>query len=91
MSRGSRENDTDGDPSPELVIAVIPDHRARGVGARLLDRLARAASAAGSTGVTLTVNARNPALQLYQRAGFRLLDRDGDRLTMIKPLGSRPT
>ena len=82
---------SNGEPLPELVIAITPGHRARGIGARLLDGLARAASDAGSTGVSLTVNARNPALRLYERAGFQLFARDGDRLTMIKPLGSRQT
>ena len=81
--------DAEGCPLAELAIAVAPDHQARGVGARLLDGLARAASEAGSTAVSLTVNAQNPALRLYERAGFHVVARDGDRLTMVKPLGAR--
>jgi len=81
--------DREGRPLPELAIAVAPDHRARGVGGCLLDGLARAASEAGFTAVSLTVNARNPALRLYERSGFETIARDGDRLTMVKPLEAR--
>jgi GNAT superfamily N-acetyltransferase len=81
--------DAEGRPLPELVIAVAPDNQARGVGARLLDGLARAASDVGHTAVALTVNARNPALRLYERAGFEVVRRDGDRLTMAKRLGAQ--
>ena len=81
--------DAEGCPLPELAIAVLPDHQARGVGARLLDGLARAAFRAGSTAVSLTVNAQNPALRLYERADFQVVARDGDRLTMVKSVGAR--
>ena len=81
--------DVDGCPLPELAIAVAPAHRGRGVGARLLDGLACAAAAAGHKAVSLAVNAQNPALRLYERAGFRVVSSDGDRLTMVRPLSSR--
>lgn len=79
--------DAECSPLPELAIAVPPDHRARGVGACLLDGLARVASDAGFTALSLTVNAQNPACRLYERAGFHVVARDGERLTMVKPLG----
>jgi ribosomal protein S18 acetylase RimI-like enzyme len=78
--------DANGRPLPELAIAVAPEHRSRGVGARLLDGLARAASQVGHTAVSLTVNEQNPARRLYERAGFHVVGRDGSRLTMVKPL-----
>jgi GNAT superfamily N-acetyltransferase len=81
--------DTEGRPLPELAIAVAPGHQARGVGAHLLDGLARAASDLGHTAVSLTVNARNPALRLYERAGFKVVANDGNRLTMVKSLGAQ--
>jgi ribosomal protein S18 acetylase RimI-like enzyme len=80
--------DAEGRPLPELAIAVAPDHRARGVGRLMLDGLAEAAAAAGHHALSLTVNARNPALRLYERTGFEVVGRDGDRLTMVKSLGS---
>jgi GNAT superfamily N-acetyltransferase len=81
--------DADGCPLPEIAIAVVPEHQARGVGARLLDGLAQAACEVGHTGLSLTVDSRNPARRLYERAGFQVVARDGDRLTMVKRLGAR--
>ena len=58
------------DDTPELAIAVVPGHRGRGVGERLLAELLDAAR--GSFGaVSLSVRADNPARRLYERAGFR--------------------
>lgn len=82
--------DAEGSPLPEIAIAVAPVHQARGLGTLLLDGLARATSEVRFTAVSLTVNARNPALRLYERAGFLLVARDNDRLTMVKPLEADP-
>lgn len=79
--------DAEGRALPEMAIAVAPIYQARGVGTRLLADLARAASEVGHTGVSLTVSSQNPALRLYERAGFKVVARDGDRLTMVKSLG----
>lgn len=55
--------------APELAAAVLPSHQGRGIGTLLLrDYLARAAGRFPA--VTLTVRADNPALRLYERAGF---------------------
>ncbi|MBK9031202.1 MAG: ribosomal protein S18-alanine N-acetyltransferase [Myxococcales bacterium] len=52
-----------------LAIATHPDHRRRGVGARLLAHVLEAAATARL--ITLEVRASNaPAIALYQRAGF---------------------
>lgn len=80
--------DEAGHPLPEIAIAVLPGHRARRIGAHLLNALDRAAAAAGQTALSLTVNAHNPALHLYERAGFEVVRRDGNRLTMVKPLAA---
>jgi ribosomal protein S18 acetylase RimI-like enzyme len=56
---------------PELAAAVEPDYLGRGVGTRLLAaylELARSRFPA----VTLSVRADNPAVRLYQRAGFEV-------------------
>jgi ribosomal protein S18 acetylase RimI-like enzyme len=59
------------DATPELAIAVQPDHRGRGLGGRLLRELLD--SADGRFGaVSLSVRAENPALRLYERTGFRV-------------------
>jgi ribosomal protein S18 acetylase RimI-like enzyme len=81
--------DAKGWPLPELAVAVAPDHQGRGVGSHLLGGLAHAVSEAGFTAVSLTVNSRNPALRLYERVGFQVVHRDGNRLVMVKSLGAQ--
>ncbi|MEJ7650036.1 MAG: GNAT family N-acetyltransferase [Nakamurella sp.] len=64
---------------PELSIWVRADHRGRGLGGRLLTALLDAARDAGLPGVSLSVEAGNPARRLYERSGFSHagIDRDG--------------
>jgi GNAT superfamily N-acetyltransferase len=56
---------------PELSIGVAEDARGRGVGGALLDALLQTAREQGFRRVSLSVDRRNPALQLYERKGFR--------------------
>lgn len=60
----------DGAPVPELVVAVTPAERGRGVGRALLDALAVRAAEHGYDRLALNVHIRNPAAGLYSRAGF---------------------
>lgn len=53
-----------------LAIAVAEPHRNRGIGTALLRALATAARAANIPALSLSVSATNPALHLYERAGF---------------------
>ena len=60
-----------GEPLPELAMAVIEGERGRGVGAALVDALA-AEAAKHFSALTLNVHLRNPAAHLYMRTGFRV-------------------
>jgi GNAT superfamily N-acetyltransferase len=60
----------DGAPVPELVIAVIPTDRGRGVGRSLLDALTARAAQQGYDQLALSVHIHNPAARLYTQAGF---------------------
>ena len=53
-------------------IALLPEHRNRGLGTRLLRELLAEADAAGLP-LTIHVERFNPALRLYARLGFRQL------------------
>lgn len=56
-------------------VGVAPAARGAGLGGRLLTEFHRAARAAGHTAVVLSVEADNvPALALYRKAGFRIVD-----------------
>ena len=60
----------DGEPVPELVIAVMPADRGHGVGRCLLDDLTARAAEHGYDRLSLNVHIGNPAARLYSRAGF---------------------
>jgi GNAT superfamily N-acetyltransferase len=80
--------DEEGRPSPEVAIAILPDHRSSGIGTRMLAGLVSECAKSGQRALCLTVNAHNPAHRLYERTGFVLVRREGDCLTMVaSPLG----
>jgi ribosomal protein S18 acetylase RimI-like enzyme len=61
------------DTIPELAIAVLPEYRNQGVGTQLLARLLSAAKASYRS-VSLSVRSSNPALNLYERSGFKVIE-----------------
>jgi len=67
--------------TPELVIAVLPEARGRGVGRRLLHALAERARNRHPA-LCLTVREGNPAVRLYERVGFERLP-GSDRINRL--------
>ncbi|MDQ3800521.1 MAG: GNAT family N-acetyltransferase [Acidobacteriota bacterium] len=55
---------------PELAIAVAPGFRGLGVGTKLLEELIKEARNLEFSALSLSVDRRNPALNLYERLGF---------------------
>lgn len=55
---------------PELAIAVVPLHRRKGIGTRLLQALIERAREDGYASVSLSVAAHNRSRMMYERAGF---------------------
>lgn len=70
------------DDTPELSIAVLPQHRGQGIGTALLGCLF--SSSPGSSSISLSVSGDNPALKLYQRFGFRIVGENAGSFTMIR-------
>jgi ribosomal protein S18 acetylase RimI-like enzyme len=71
---------------PELAIAVAPGFRGMGAGARLLEELIREARKLKFPALSLSVDRLNPALKLYERAGFAdagVSDKTDSSVTMI--------
>jgi ribosomal protein S18 acetylase RimI-like enzyme len=82
------------DRGPDAIqvidIALLPEHRARGVGTQLV-RTLLAEAGAGARRVTLSVERSNRARGLYERLGFHIV-RDGEvylELEWIPPDATR--
>ena len=68
---------TAADEEELLLIAVMPGCRTRGIGKLLIEKLFGAARSRGSKRIFLEMRRGNPAVYLYEKAGFR-------------PIGERP-
>jgi ribosomal protein S18 acetylase RimI-like enzyme len=73
------------DDVPELSVAVLPGHRGKGLGGRLIVRLTTDLAAAFDA-VSLSVVPDNPARRLYERLGFVKVGELEHAWTMVKPL-----
>ena len=61
-----------------LLIAVIPEHRRRGLGKRLLRDLFDTAASRGTRRIFLEMRDGNPAVRLYLEQGFEQIGRRRD-------------
>ncbi|HEY0156894.1 MAG TPA: GNAT family N-acetyltransferase [Thermoanaerobaculia bacterium] len=59
-----------------MDISIAPEHRGSGIGTLLLREILDDAAARGHS-VSIHVERFNPALQLYERLGFRTIDESG--------------
>ncbi len=60
--------------TPQLGIALEPEHQRQGYGSSMMQAALEAAQAAGYSQVSLTVHPENPAIRLYERCGFKKLE-----------------
>lgn len=75
---GHIDNDT-----PSLSISLLPEYRGQGTGTQLLNGLLRLLRENGYQRASLSVQKENPALRLYQRAGFRIVSEKGTEYLML--------
>jgi ribosomal protein S18 acetylase RimI-like enzyme len=68
------------DASPELALAVKPEHRRRGIGTALLTQLVRANPDYSTISVSFV--AGKPVLRLYERFGFKVAEQRPDAVVM---------
>lgn len=69
---------------PELGMALLEEHRGKGIGTALLDHLFHEAKQRGIKRLSLSVDPGNlPAVKLYQRFGFEEAGMVGTSITMV--------
>ena len=64
-----------------MDIALLPEHRGAGIGTNLLRKLQDEARSAGKS-LSIHVERFNPALRLYERLGFQMIEDKGVYLLM---------
>lgn len=69
--------------TPELSIAVLPEHANRGIGTQLLQALIEKARTRGYPGLSLSVDPANRAMRLCERFGFKRCGVSGTSVTML--------
>lgn len=67
--------------TPELSLAVLPEYRGQGIGTKLMNELF-ALLQTRYAALSLSVARENPALRLYERLGFQIVQDDGHSVTM---------
>lgn len=66
--------------TPELAFAVKSGHRKRGIGAALLTQLVKANPQFHA--VSMSAGANNPAVRLYERFGFKIVEQSDRAVTL---------
>lgn len=72
------------DASPELALAVKPEHRRHGIGTALLTQLVRANP--DHSMISISFVAGKPVLRLYERFGFKVVEQRPDAIVMQRPV-----
>ena len=72
--------------TPQLGIALEPEFQHQGFGRPLMSATLNAAARAGYRQVSLTVHPENPAQVLYERCGFRKVERRNSYHLMVASL-----
>jgi len=75
-----RQPNDKSDAVSELALAVKQEHRGHGIGAALLTQLVRANP--DQSTISISFVAGKPVLRLYERFGFKVIDRQRDAVVM---------
>lgn len=68
------------DETPELAISILPEFRGYGIGTKLLKKMFAVLRANGYVQTSLSVQKDNPAVRLYKRLGYRIMEEKLDHV-----------
>ncbi|NQU87248.1 MAG: GNAT family N-acetyltransferase [Mariniphaga sp.] len=71
---------------PEMSMAIKSEYRNQGIGTELLVNFFKIAKHAGYNAISLSVDQKNPAVRLYKKMGFKIVDKPGSDYTMLKEI-----
>ena len=57
---------------PDLVISVLPEHRGKNIGTKIMEKLFELSAKRGYKKTLLHVDETNPAIRLYKRLGYEI-------------------
>ena len=69
--------------TPSVAIAMLEDHRGKGVGTALLEKLLAELGHSGISAASLSVQKQNPAVHLYERFGFVTVRETDEEFVMV--------
>lgn len=72
--------------TPSLAISMLPGYRGLGIGTQLLNGLLLLLQENGYLRASLSVQKENPALRLYERAGFQILAEKDTEYLMLRDI-----
>lgn len=72
--------------TPSLAISLLPGYRGSGIGTQLLNSFLLLLQENGYLRSSLSVQKENPALLLYERAGFQILEEKGLEYLMLRDI-----
>lgn len=72
--------------TPEISMAIIKEYRNKSIGTKLLEEIFKTARNLGYKALSLSVDKKNKAWNLYKRMGFKIVDEPGTDYVMKKEL-----
>lgn len=72
--------------TPEFAISLYPEHRGKGLGTRLMQKMILLLKEKGYAKASLAVQKDNYALAMYQNVGFEIWDENEEEYIMVRTL-----
>jgi len=72
--------------TPEVAIALFEEYRNQGIGTEMMNQMMALMRGKGYQQVSLSITKGNPAIRLYERLGFKVVDENEEDYIMLMDL-----
>ncbi|WP_277466532.1 GNAT family N-acetyltransferase [Parabacteroides sp. PF5-6] len=72
--------------TPEIAIALFKEYRNHGIGTEMMQQMITLMKENGYRQVSLSITKGNPAIRLYERLGFKVIDENEEDYIMLMGL-----